>query len=285
MSDKPENTVKVSCEFFPPRTPAGMEKLQATQAQLTETIQPEYFSVTFGAGGSTRDSTLETVKILNQNGVHITPHISCVGSTKSQIKTLLDTYQNLGIRQLVTLRGDIPQGQTLNSDLHYANELVTFIREHTGNHFHLEVAAYPEYHPESPTPQSDFDNFKRKVDAGADGAITQYFYNIDAFDHFMDKCLQANINIPVTPGIMPITGYKNLVRFSDICGAEIPRWIRKQLEAYADEPESLRAFGIDIVSQLCSSLKERNVPGLHFYTLNQAESTLSIWRNLSNQTT
>lgn len=271
----------LSCEFFPPRTEAGVEKLLATQQTLNDTFQPSYYSVTFGAGGTTRDSTLEIVKLLVEKNINVAPHISCIGSSKQQISNLLEQYKTLGVTRLVTLRGDIPDNGESTKELSHANELVTFIRETTGKHFSIEVAAYPEYHPESQSPQSDFKHFKNKVAAGADGAITQYFYNIDAYLRFMDNCQKENIPIPVTPGIMPITNFASLTRFSDICGAEIPRWIRKQLEAYADDKESLQAFGLDVVSELCNQLLENDAPGLHFYTLNQADSTTSIWKNLS----
>ena len=271
----------LSCEFFPPRTEAGVEKLLATQQTLNDTFQPSYYSVTFGAGGTTRDSTLEIVKLLVEKNINVAPHISCIGSSKQQISDLLEQYKTLGITRLVTLRGDIPDNGESTKELSHANELVTFIRETTGKHFSIEVAAYPEYHPESQSPQSDFKHFKSKVAAGADGAITQYFYNIDAYLRFMDNCQKENISIPVTPGIMPITNFASLTRFSDICGAEIPRWIRKQLEAYADDKESLQAFGLDVVSELCNQLLENDAPGLHFYTLNQADSTTAIWKNLS----
>jgi len=271
----------ISCEFFPPRTEAGVEKLLATQQTLDDIVKPAYYSVTFGAGGTTRDRTLEVVKLLLANGDNIAPHISCIGSTKQQISDLLQQYVSLGVDRLVTLRGDIPEHGDSTGELSYANELVSFIRETTGNHFTIEVAAYPEYHPESVTPQSDFEHFKQKVDAGADGAITQYFYNIDAYKRFMDNCLAENISIPITPGIMPITNYESLTRFSDACGAEIPRWIRKQLEAYADDKASLQAFGLDVVTNLCNQLLELGAPGLHFYTLNQTNATTAIWKNLT----
>jgi len=271
----------ISCEFFPPRTEAGVEKLLITQQTLNETIQPSYYSVTFGAGGTTRESTLEIVKRLTKENINVAPHISCIGSSKQQIIDLLEQYKTLGITRLVTLRGDIPADGDTSGELSHANELVSFIRETTNEHFSIEVAAYPEYHPESKTPKTDFEHFKNKVAAGADGAITQYFYNIGAYSRFMDNCEKNNITIPVTPGIMPITNYASLIRFSDTCGAEIPRWIRKQLEAYADDKESLQAFGLDVVSKLCNQLLEQGVPGLHFYTLNQANSTRAIWNNLS----
>jgi methylenetetrahydrofolate reductase (NADPH) len=285
MSSHNTNTPVFSCEFFPPKTDVGMEKLQAVQDQLQNQMQPAFFSVTFGAGGSTRDRTLETVTTLMANGASsVVPHISCIGSSKAEIKTLLDTYIENGINRLVTLRGDIPKDQPVNSnlpgDFAHANELVRFIREHSGNHFHIEVAAYPEYHPESISPQSDFDCFVQKVKAGANSAITQYFYNIDAYLRFVDKCEQAGLDIPVVAGIMPITNFASLSRFSDACGAEIPRWIRQQLVAFQDDTESLQRFGCDVVTQLCQRLLAQGAPGLHFYTLNQADATLAIWQQL-----
>lgn len=270
-----------SCEFFPPRTEAGAEKLLTTQQALNDVIKPAYYSVTFGAGGTTRDSTLEIVKLFSEKNINVAPHISCIGSSKTQISALLEKYMSMGVSRLVTLRGDISENGEPTKELSHANELVSFIRETTGDHFHIEVAAYPEYHPESVSPQSDFEHFKKKVAAGADGAITQYFYNIDAYLRFVDNCHKANISIPVTAGIMPITNFTSLTRFSDMCGAEIPRWIRKQLEAYADDSDSLQAFGLDVVSNLCNQLLEQGAPGLHFYTLNQADSTNAIWKNLS----
>jgi len=280
MNDTTRSQI-VSCEFFPPRTEAGVEKLKTAQQVLDDMVKPAYYSVTFGAGGTTRDRTLEVVKLLLANGDNIAPHISCIGSSKQQLNELLQEYISLGVDRLVTLRGDIPEEGDSTRELSYANELVSFIRETTGDHFTIEVAAYPEYHPESVTPQSDFAHFKQKVDAGADGAITQYFYNIDAYKRFMDNCLSENISIPVTPGIMPITNYESLARFSDACGAEIPRWIRKQLEAYADDKDSLQAFGLDVVTDLCNQLLEFGAPGLHFYTLNQTKATTAIWNNLN----
>jgi methylenetetrahydrofolate reductase (NADPH) len=237
--------------------------------------------VFFGAGGTTRDSTLEIVKLLSKKNIAVAPHISCIGSTKQQLDNLLKEYISLGATRLVTLRGDIPDNGESTKELSHANELVSFIRETTGDHFHIEVAAYPEYHPESASPQSDFKYFKKKVAAGADGAITQYFYNNDAYFQFIDKCAKEHIDIPVTPGIMPITNFSSLTRFSDICGAEIPRWIRKQLEVYADDNDSLQAFGTDVVSLQCNQLLEQGAPGLHFYSLNQADATIAIWENLS----
>ena len=279
--DVNDRSVALSCEFFPPRTEAGVEKLLTTQQNLNNIFQPAYYSVTFGAGGTTRDSTLEIVKLLSDKNINVAPHISCIGSSKQQILDLLETYKALGVTRLVTLRGDIPESGESTKELSYANELVSFIREASGDHFTIEVAAYPEYHPESASPKTDFEHFKNKVAAGANGAITQYFYNIDAYSQFIDNCQKNNITIPVVPGIMPITNFASLTRFSDVCGAEIPRWIRKQLEAYADDKDSLQAFGLDVVSKLCNQLLEQGAPGLHFYTLNQADTTNAIWKNLS----
>ena len=271
-----------SCEFFPPRTEAGMEKLLVVRKELGENINLAFYSVTFGASGSNRDRTLDTVDRLREDNAFVAPHISCIDSTREQIKQLLDHYISRGVTRLVTLRGDIPEEGRGAHDFMHANELVEFIRMETGDHFHLEVAAYPEYHPDSTTPDSDFEYFKRKIEAGADSAITQYFYNIDAYLRFIDNCNKANLDVPVFPGIMPITNYKGLVRFSDNCGAEIPRWIRKQLEAYEDDIDSLLAFGADVVTSLCSRLLESGAPGLHFYTLNQSQATLEIWRKLNS---
>jgi methylenetetrahydrofolate reductase (NADPH) len=259
-----------------------MEKLLAAQKELQGKIKPEFFSVTFGAGGSTRDRTLETVKqLISSNSAIVAPHISCMGSTKEQLGELLETYYVMDIKRLVTLRGDIPAQGSPDNDFNHANELIAFIREQTGDHFHIDVAAYPEYHPESASPDDDFQYFLKKMSAGANSAITQYFYNIDAYFRFVDKCTAKNLNISVVPGIMPITNYSSLIRFSDNCGAEIPRWIRKQLEAYEDDKESLQAFGTDVVSDLCAELLEAGAPGLHFYTLNQADATLKIWNNIN----
>jgi methylenetetrahydrofolate reductase (NADPH) len=277
MSNDSRTAPVFSCEFFPPKTDAGMEKLLAAQNLLQEKMHPAFFSVTFGAGGSTRDRTLETVNALTSNGASsVAPHISCMGSSKTEIKLLLDTYIASGIKRLVTLRGDVPQHGSAQGDLEHASDLVSFIRDQTGDHFHIEVAAYPEYHPESATPQSDFDYFSAKVKSGANSAITQYFYNVDAYLRFVDKCDTARLNIPVVPGIMPITNFTSLARFSDLCGAEIPRWIRKQLEAFQNDAESLRSFGTDVVTELCNQLLDSGAPGLHFYALNQSDATLDI---------
>jgi methylenetetrahydrofolate reductase (NADPH) len=269
-----------SFEFFPPKTEDGINKLAATSKALAA-VQPRFFSVTFGAGGSTRDRTFETVISLQKNsGIDTAPHLSCISSTRENIREMLNGYCARGINHIVALRGDMPSGMGEAGEFRYANELVAFIREETGDHFHIEVAAYPEYHPQATSPDKDLENFKRKVDAGASSAITQYFYNPDAYFHFIDRCNSVNINIDIVPGVMPITNYYQLARFSDACGAEIPRWIRKRLEAYGENLESIRAFGEEVVTSLCAQLLEKGAPGLHFYTLNRAAPALAIWNNL-----
>jgi methylenetetrahydrofolate reductase (NADPH) len=269
-----------SFEFFPPKTPEGITKLTATSKMLAA-LKPRFFSVTFGAGGSTRDHTFETVTALNKNtGIETAPHLSCISSTRENIREALAAYQEKGISHMVALRGDMPSGMVEAGEFRYANELVAFIREETGDHFHIEVAAYPEYHPQASSPDRDLANFKRKVEAGANSAITQYFYNPDAYLHFIERCRKTGIDIPVVPGIMPITNYHQLARFSDACGAEIPRWIRKRLQAYGEDMASIRTFGEEVVTNLCAQLLREGVPGLHFYTLNRAEPSLAIWNNL-----
>ncbi|UCC56678.1 MAG: methylenetetrahydrofolate reductase [NAD(P)H] [Gammaproteobacteria bacterium] len=271
-----------SFEFFPPKTAEGMNELEATSRKLAA-MKPGFFSVTFGAGGSTRDRTFETVtNIREKSGVEVAPHLSCISSTRENIREILNAYRNEGISHMVALRGDIPSGTLEAGEFRYANELVSFIREETGDHFHIEVAAYPEYHPQASSPDRDFANFRRKVEAGANGAITQYFYNPDAYFRFTDCCKAAGIDIPIVPGIMPITNYYQLARFSDNCGAEIPRWVRKRLEAYGNDLKSIRAFGEEVVTGLCKRLVEQGVPGLHFYTLNRAEPSIAIWKNLGH---
>jgi len=268
-----------SFEFFPPQTPEGAEKLAVTRKQLGK-LKPEFFSVTFGAGGSTQDRTLETIRQIKAEGYSAAPHLSCVGSSRDNIGAMLDTYREMGIKRIVALRGDLPSGMASIGEFHYANELVSFIRAHTGDHFHIEVAAYPEFHPQARSPLDDIRNFKRKVDAGADSAITQYFYNADAYFRFVDACRKQGVSVPVVPGIMPIVRFTQLARFSDACGAEIPRWMRKTLESYGDDNEAVQAFGLDVVTQLCEKLLAGGAPGLHFYTLNQAGASLEIWKRL-----
>jgi methylenetetrahydrofolate reductase (NADPH) len=274
------NTTGISFEFFPPKTTEGMDNLREARAELSK-FNPEFFSVTFGAGGSTRDRTMDTVFEIQQEGFQAAPHISCVSSSKQEIRDLLLAYQSHGINRLVALRGDIPSGEVSNGDFRYAAELVAFIRAETGNHFHIEVAAYPEFHPEAKTPGADLLNLKRKVEAGANSAITQYFYNADAYFRFIDQCAATGINIPIVPGIMPIYNITQLARFSSICGAEIPRWLKMRLEEYGDDMDSLRAFGIDVVSELCETLKVSGVPSLHFYTLNRSGVISNIIENIS----
>ena len=268
-----------SFEFFPPQTPEGVEKLAATRKQLALT-KPEFFSVTFGAGGSTQDRTLETIRQIKAEGYSAAPHLSCVGSTRENIRVMLNTYRDMGIKRIVALRGDLPSGMGSIGEFQYANELVSYIRAQTGGHFHIEVAAYPEFHPQARSAQDDILNFKHKVDAGADSAITQYFYNADAYFRFVEACRKLGITAPIVPGIMPIVKFAQLARFSDACGAEIPRWMRKTLESYGDDNESVQAFGLDVVAQLCERLLAGGAPGLHFYTLNQAGPSLEIWKRL-----
>jgi methylenetetrahydrofolate reductase (NADPH) len=268
-----------SLEFFPPRTPEGIAKLRATRLQLAQ-LKPAFCSVTFGAGGSTRDGTLSTVLDFRDAGLDGVPHVSCIGGTRESIRDVLAEYKDHGIRHLVALRGDLPSGAGEAGDFRYASELVAFIRRETGDWFHIDVAAYPEYHPQAETADDDLAAFKRKIDAGANSAITQYFYNPDAYWHFVDACHGAGIDVPIVPGIMPIGNASKLARFSDACGAEIPRWIRKKLEGYGDDTASIRAFGLDVVTDLCGGLLARGAPGLHFYTLNLASLTTTIWQRL-----
>lgn len=270
---------RFSFEFFPPNTEVGMEKLQMVRDELARRM-PDFFSVTFGAGGSTQERTLSTVLRFQDQGIATAPHLSCVGSTRDNITALLDQYIQHGVTRIVALRGDLPSGMGAAGELRYANELVEFIRQHSGDHFNIEVAAYPEFHPQAPSAETDLLNFKRKVDAGANSAITQYFFNADAYFRFVERVEALGVQIPIVPGIMPITNFSKLVRFSDMCGAEIPRWIRKQLEAYGDDIDSIAKFGEEVVTRLCARLLEQGAPGLHFYTLNQAEPSLKIWDNL-----
>ena len=268
-----------SFEFFPPKTPEGMEKLRTTRKQLAQ-LKPEFFSCTFGAGGSTRDRTLETVLEIQGEGHAAAPHLSCIGSTRENIREILSTYKSHGIRHVVALRGDLPSGMADPGEFRYANELVAFIRQETGDWFHIEVAAYPEFHPQARSAQDDLLAFKRKTEAGASSAITQYFYNADAYFRFVDDCDALGVKIPIVPGIMPITNSTQLMRFSDACGAEIPRWIRKRLEGMGDDLDAIRAFGLDVVTDLCDRLLQGGAPGLHFYTLNQAGASSTIWQRL-----
>ncbi len=273
------NKTKISFEFFPPQTAEGAEKLVAARKQLA-IASPEYFSVTFGAGGSTQERTLQTVTQIKAEGTSVAPHLSCVGSTRENVLSLLNTYRELGVNRIVALRGDLPSGMGSIGEFQYANELVAFIRAETGDHFHIEVAAYPEFHPQAKSARDDMLNFKRKMDAGADAAITQYFYNVDSYFYFVEQARKLGITAAIVPGIMPIVRYSQLARFSEMCGAEIPRWMRKTLEGYGDDNESVQAFGLDAVTSLCEKLIAGGVPGLHFYTLNQSAPSLAIWNRL-----
>jgi methylenetetrahydrofolate reductase (NADPH) len=268
-----------SIEFFPPKTPEGMEKLRETRKQLA-LLQPKFFSVTFGAGGSTRDRTLETVLEIQAAGSAAAPHLSCVASTRESISEILETYRANGIRHIVALRGDLPSGMAEPGEFRYANELVNFIREQTGDWFEIEVAAYPETHPQARNYRDDLLNFKRKVEAGANAAITQYFFNADAYFNFIEDCAAIGVTLPIVPGIMPISNFSQLSRFSATCGAEIPRWLTNKMESYQDDAASIKAFGLDYVTGLCDKLLRGGAPGLHFYTLNQAGLTSTIWQRL-----
>ena len=280
MESQKKYEPKFSFEFFPPRTPEAIGKLQMTTESLAK-YNPDFFSVTFGAGGSTRQRTFETVQdIREKTGIEAAPHISCIGYLTSDIKDVLNAYKAAGIKRTVALRGDMPSGLASYGELRYANELVEFIRKETGDHFHIEVAAYPEFHPQAPSPKKDLENFKRKIDAGANSAITQYFYNPDAYFRFIDSCEKLGIDVPIVPGIMPIVNCTQLVRFSDACGAEIPRWILKRLQEFGDDRKAIRDFGIDVTTQLCENLLVHGAPGLHMYTMNQSEASEAIWKNL-----
>jgi methylenetetrahydrofolate reductase (NADPH) len=269
-----------SVEFFPPKSEESAAKLRDTCAKLAP-LKPCFASVTFGAGGSTQERTFDTVREIKQNtGLDVAPHLSCIGSTRDNIRSILNDYKAQGIRHIVALRGDMPSGMREAGEFRYANELVEFIRAETGDHFFIEVAAYPEVHPQAANAQVDLLNFKRKVEAGADGAMTQYFYNPEGFFRFVESCEKLGLDLPIVPGIMPITNYVQLARFSDACGAEIPRWLRKRLEAFGDDMKSLRAFGLDVTIKLCNDLLAGGASGLHFYTMNQAGPTLAIWREL-----
>ncbi|AHK80201.1 5,10-methylenetetrahydrofolate reductase [Ectothiorhodospira haloalkaliphila] len=280
MKTQKQHERTFSFEFFPPKNDEGAKKLKDTWTELAK-LEPRFFSVTYGAGGSTQARTLETVLDIHKNsGVDAAPHLSCIDSTAEQMRGILQLYKDNGLRHIVALRGDLPSGMRDPGEFRYANELVEFIRKETGDHFTLEVAAYPEFHPQAPNALKDLQNFKRKVDAGADSAITQYFYSAEAYFRFVEDCEKLDINIPIVPGIMPITNYKQLARFSDACGAEIPRWIRKRLEAFGEDTASIKAFGEEVVTEMCDQLLKAGAPGLHFYTMNQAGPIKAIWKNL-----
>jgi methylenetetrahydrofolate reductase (NADPH) len=273
-------TPNISIEFFPPKTPEGAEKLRVARQKLAE-LNPKYFSVTFGAGGSTQHGTLSTVLEILAAGHDAAPHLSCVGGTRESIRAILQEFKDKGIRRLVALRGDLPSGYGGAGELRYASDLVEFIRQETGDWFHIEVAAYPEMHPQARSPQDDLQAFARKVQAGANAAITQYFYNPDAYFQFVDNARKLGVDVPIVAGIMPITNYTQLMRFSDMCGAEIPRWIRLKLASFGDDSASIKAFGLDVVSGLCERLLAGGAPGLHFYSMNQAAATTAIWQRIT----
>jgi len=279
MQSQKRHARTFSFEFFPPKTAEGKEKLRATWKQLGQ-LKPRFFSCTYGAGGSTREGTLETVLEIRAAGFDAAPHISCVASSRADLKTQLEKYKSHGIRHIVALRGDLPSGLAASGELRYANELVQFVREATGDWFHIEVACYPEYHPQTRSAADEIRNFKRKIDAGANSAITQYFYNRDAYYRFVDECEAAGITLPIVPGVMPIGNFAQLARFSDACGAEIPRWLRFKMESFRDDSAAIRACGLDVVTRLCDDLLAAGAPGLHFYTLNQAALTTAIWQRL-----
>jgi methylenetetrahydrofolate reductase (NADPH) len=279
MQSQKKHPRTFSFEFFPPKTAEGKEKLRAAWKQLGQ-LKPRFFSCTYGAGGSTREGTLETVLEIRKGGYDAAPHISCVASSRTDLEAQLEKYRATGIRHIVALRGDLPSGLAAIGELRYANELVQFIRETTGDWFHIEVACYPEYHPQTRSAADEIRNFRRKIEAGANSAITQYFYNADAYFRFVDDCEAAGIAIPIVPGVMPIGNFAQLARFSDACGAEIPRWLRFKMESFRDDAASIRAYGLDVVTRLCDDLLAAGAPGLHVYTLNQAGLTTAIWQRL-----
>lgn len=270
---------EISIEFFPPQTREGVDKLRTVRAELAK-LKPEFFSVTYGAGGSTRERTFAVVKEIAAEGFDAAPHLSCIGSTRESIREILSQYKAAGIRRTVALRGDLPSGMAEAGEFRYANELVEFIRAETGDWFSIEVAAYPEWHPQARSPKDDLGAFARKIKAGANSAITQYFYNADAYFHFVDEARALGVGVPIVPGIMPIAGFTKLARFSDACGADIPRWMRKKFESYGDDTESIRAFGLDVVTELCERLLKGGAPGLHFYCMNQSALTMEICKRL-----
>ena len=272
--------IELSFEFFPPKTAEGVEKLRATRAQLLP-LKPKFVSVTFGAGGSTQQGTLDTVLDMQKDGLEAAPHLSCIGSTRRDIAATLELYKSKGVHHVVALRGDLPSGMGAVGELRYASELVSFIRAEHGDWFHIEVAGYPEYHPQARSPKADLENFARKVKAGANSAITQYFFNADAYFRFVDDARKLGVDVPIVPGIMPITNFTQLMRFSEMCGAEVPRWVARRLESFGDDRDAIRAFGADVVTSLCQRLVDAGVPGLHFYTLNTASATRTICERLA----
>ena len=275
MSKLDSASLPISLEFFPPKTPEGVEKLAMVRQRLYP-LRPQYCSVTYGAGGSTQDGTIQTVRAILSEGFDAAPHFSCIGASKGSVREQLAQFKAEGIRRIVALRGDLPSGYGGFGEFRYASELVAFIREETGDHFHIEVAAYPEMHPQARNPQSDLQAFVTKVKAGADAALTQYFFNADAYFRFVEEATRQGVTIPIIPGIMPIINSSQLMRFSDACGAEIPRWVRTRLEGFGDDKASIQAFGLDVVAELCEQLRRGGVPGLHFYTMNQSAPVLAL---------
>lgn len=270
----------LSFEFFPPRTEEGRRKLSITRKQLSQ-YQPEYFSCTYGAGGTTRACTLQTITDIMNDGVAAAPHLACIGASREEMTSLLQTYKDMGIRHIVALRGDVPSGVGFgHQGLRYANELVGLIRQEFGDWFHIEIAAYPEFHPQSRSAEDDINHFVKKCQAGADSAITQYFFNADSYFWFVDEVQSRGVNIPIIPGIMPIASFSKLARFSETCGAEIPRWLRLKLQSYADDTASIKALGLDVVTEMCDHLLQQGAPSLHFYTLNQAGLVSTICQRL-----
>ena len=274
------NPIELSIEFFPPQTQEGVEKLRGVREKLAS-LKPDFLSVTYGAGGSTRERTFSVIKEIAAEGFNAAPHLSCVGSTRESIREILNDYKSAGIRRIVALRGDLPSGMNQSGEFRYANELIEVIRAETGDHFHLAVAAYPEWHPQARSPNDDLAAFARKAKAGANSAITQYFYNADAYFHFVDEVRALGVDIPIIPGIMPIVGFSKLARFSDACGAELPRWMRRKFEGMGDDVDSIRSFGLDIVTDLCDRLISGGAPGLHFYSMNLSKLTLEIYKRLN----
>jgi len=276
------DNIELSAEFFPPKTEEGAEKLRVVRSRLVQEMAPSFFSVTFGAGGSTQDGTMNTVKEIHDSGIAAAPHLSCVGSSRANVLELLKKYQTLGIKRIVALRGDLPSGMGNYGEFNHANELVAFIRETTGDWFHIEVAAYPEFHPQASSAANDIEKFVNKIQAGANSAITQYFFNSDAYFQFVEDVASYDITVPIIPGIMPIVSSTQLIRFSDACGAEIPRWLRKRLESFGEDTASIKAYGLEVITDLCHQLIAGGAPGLHFYTLNLADPTISILHNLED---
>ncbi|MBK6367328.1 MAG: methylenetetrahydrofolate reductase [NAD(P)H] [Polaromonas sp.] len=269
----------ISFEFFPPKTPEGVEKLVAVRQALYQ-LKPDFFSVTYGAGGTTQAGTLQTVQSILADGFNAAPHFTCIGATRDSVRAQLAQFKEMGIQRMVALRGDLPSGYGAHGEFHYASDLIEFIRAETGDSFHIEVASYPEMHPQAKSPEADLQALATKVGAGADSSITQYFYNANAYFYFVEQCRKNGINIPIVAGIMPITSSTQLMRFSDACGAEIPRWIRLRLTAFGDDTASIKAFGLDVVSSLCEQLIQGGAPGIHFYTMNQSVATTAICKNL-----